>query len=608
VPTVAGLRDAITLLVLVGAIWAACPFPSPLSRGGKLSAWTAAGEQLEWPMDLPAGQPSGPTAQMYLWEQPEEANSGPLLSLEEQILNSTFEACDPQKTGTVAVAHLLAYLEAVTGQGPQDVRLQTLARSLDPYGEGAGATVELDTFLVVMRDWIAACQLQGGLERAEEAAAFGGALASPHLPSACPEAEEPANLESFGGEDPRPEGPATAELLSSLEDLELSNRRLAGENAKLQRSVETAEEGSARLGEEIAALRKQLRSTQQALQVAKALDEELEDLKTLAKSLEEKNRSLMAQARHTEKEQQHLVAEVETLQEENGKLLAERDGVKRRSEELATEKDALKRQLCECEQLICQREAALSERTHHAESLAQTLEEYRATTQELRQEISNLEEQLSQSQEHPEQLLEGAEAGRVGCVMTLPPSLDLEIQALWQEQDAAGSGLSNPLCGVWQWEEAEGEPHEEAEDPARRQRNFQREPGHTLEESQAPPLRLSRRQEEQEDESWILADPSSLLDEHSPGSCPERCQVLPELQRALVPVVRELVPVERSRAAHHCLRPQHSPGIRISQPPLLPTPILGLLLLLLLSALLLSQSPPPTWPHVQLYYLQPPPV
>lgn len=56
--------------------------------------------------------------------------------------------------------------------------------------------------------------------------------------------------------DPRP---ATADLLSSLEDLELSNRRLAGENAKLQRSVETAEEGSARLGEEIAALRKQLR-------------------------------------------------------------------------------------------------------------------------------------------------------------------------------------------------------------------------------------------------------------------------------------------------------------------------------------------------------------
>ncbi|CAO2632819.1 Protein KASH5 [Lemmus lemmus] len=355
---------------------------------------------------------------VYLWEQPEEVTSEPLLSLEEQILNSTFEACDPHKTGTVAVTHLLAYLEAVTGQGPQDVRLQTLARSLDPYGKGDGATVQLDTFLVVMRDWIAACQLHGVPQF----------LKSPESPtsfvcfslSACPEAEEPANLESFEGEDPRPEGPATAELLSSLEDLELSNRRLAGENAKLQHSVETAEEGSARLGEEIASLRKQLRSTQQALQVAKALDEELEDLKTLAKSLEEQNRSLMAQARLTEKEQQHLVAEVETLQEENGKLLAERDGVKRRSEELATEKDALKRQLRECEQLICQREAVLSERTRHAESLAQTLEEYRTTT---------------------------------------------------QKQDASGAGLSSPLYGVWQWEEAE--PHEEAEfpyeDPARGQ-------------------------------------------------------------------------------------------------------------------------------------------
>ncbi|XP_006229261.1 protein KASH5 isoform X5 [Rattus norvegicus] len=597
-----------------GAIWASCPFPNPLRSGEKLRASTAAVEEhQEWPMDLPEGQASGPTAQMYLWEQPEEANSGPLLSLEEQILNSTFEACDPHKTGTVTVAHLLAYLEAVTGQGPQDVRLQTLARSLDPYGEGAGATVELDTFLVVMRDWIAACQLQGGLELAEETA-FGGALASPHLPSACPEAEEPANLESFGGEDPRPEGPATAELLSSLEDLELSNRRLAGENAKLQRSVETAEEGSARLGEEITALRKQLRSTQQALQVAKALDEELEDLKTLAKSLEEQNRSLMAQARHTEKEQQHLVAEVETLQEENGKLLAERDGVKRRSEELATEKDALKRQLCECERLICQREAALSERTRHAESLAQTLEEYRTTTQELRQEISNLEEQLSQSQEGPEELLEGAEAGRVGWIMALPPSLDLEIQALRQGQDAASTGLSSPLCGLWQWEEAE--PQEEAEspseDPARRQTDFQREPVHALEGSRTPCLRLSRRQEEEEEEeSWILADPSSPLGtphrKLAPRSSPKSCHVVPNMQQALMPVVRELVPVGRSQT-QHCLRPRHTPGIRISQHPLVPTPILGLLLLLLVSILLLSQSPPPTWPHLQLYYLQPPPV
>lgn len=59
------------------------------------------------------------------------------------------------------MTHVLAYLEAVTGRGPQDARLQTLACSLDPNGEGPQATVDLDTFLVIMRDWIAACQLDG---------------------------------------------------------------------------------------------------------------------------------------------------------------------------------------------------------------------------------------------------------------------------------------------------------------------------------------------------------------------------------------------------------------------------------------------------------------
>uniref|UniRef100_A0ABI7ZGQ3 Protein KASH5 n=1 Tax=Felis catus TaxID=9685 RepID=A0ABI7ZGQ3_FELCA len=565
-------------------------------------------------MDVPEGQAGGPAAKMYLWDQLEEGSLGTLLSLEEQILNSTFEACDPQRTGIVTVTHVLAYLEAVTGRGSQDARLQTLACNLDPNGEGPQATVDLDTFLVVMRDWIAACQLDGGLELEEETA-FEGALTSQQPPSGCPEAEEPANLESFGGEDPRPELPATADLLSSLEDLELSNRRLAGENAKLQRSVETAEEGSARLGEEIAALRKQLRSTQQALQCAKAVDEELEDLKTLAKSLEEQNRSLLAQARQTEKEQQHLVAEMETLQEENGKLLAERDGVKRRSEELATEKDALKRQLFECERLICQRDAVLSERTQHAESLAKTLEEYRTMTQELRLEISHLEEQLSQIHEGPDELPEGAQVRRAGWTQALPPSLGVEIQAIRQKQEVADSALSSPLCGVWQWEEViiETETDEEAEfppeAPAGAERNFQGEPAHPQGGRKEQSMWLPRRQEEEEAETQANL-PIPLGDPHPgdiPGSLPES-PAKPDLQRALVPVVKELVPVSRPDWGQLCLAPLHPQPLRVTRHPLIPAPVLGLLLLLLLSVLLLGQSPPPTWPHLQLCYLQPPPV
>nr|XP_012609916.1 protein KASH5 isoform X3 [Microcebus murinus] len=583
-------------LSITGALEAAGPFPVPLGERRRLVVSLAAAEHQGWPMDLPEGQAGGPAAEMYLWEQPDEANLKPLLSLEEQILNSTFEACDPQRTGTVTVTHVLAYLEAVTGRGPQDTRLQTLAHSLDPNREGPQARVDLDTFLVVMRDWIAACQLHGGLELEEETA-LEGALTSPQLPSGCPEAEEPANLESFGGEDPRPELPATADLLNSLEDLELSNRRLAGENAKLQRSVETAEEGSARLGEEILALRKQLRSTQQALQFAKAVDEELEDLKTLAKSLEEQNRSLLAQARQTEKEQQHLVTEMETLQEENGKLLSERDGVKRRSEELATEKDALKRQLYECERLICQRDAILSE--------------------ELRLEISRLEERLSQTREGPDELPEEAQARRVGWTNLLPPSLGLEIEAIRQKQEVAAADLASPLCGVWQWEEVINETDEEAEflpeAPGGEQRNFQGEPACPKEERKEPFLWLPRREEEEEADtqtadSQVTADPPIPLGDPHPdisGSPPESCPIQPELQQALVPVMKELVPVHRRPWGQVCLPPQQ---LRVTRHTLIPAPVLGLLLLLLLSVLLLGQSPPPTWPHLQLYYLQPPPV
>ncbi|KAM8964439.1 protein KASH5 isoform 2-T2 [Lycaon pictus] len=593
-------------------------------------------------MDVPEGQAGGPAAKMYLWDQLEEGSLGTLLSLEEQILNSMFEACDTQRTGIVAVTHVLAYLEAVTGRGPQDTRLRTLACNLDPNGEGPQATVDLDTFLAVMRDWIAACQLDGGLELEEETA-FEGALTSQQPPSGCPEAEEPANLESFGGEDPRPEMPATADLLSSLEDLELSNRRLAGENAKLQRSVETAEEGATRLGEEITALRKQLRSTQQALQCAKAVNEELEDLKTLAKNLEEQNRRLLAQARQTEKEQQHLVAEMETLQEENGKLLAERDGVKRRSEELATEKEALKWQLCECERLICQRDAVLSERTHHAEGLAKTLEEYRTTTQELRLEISHLEEKLSQTQEGRDELSEGAQVRRVGWTRLLPPSLGVEIEAiqqkgllLSQKQEVAAAALSSPLCGVWQWEEVAIETDEEAEFPSKAptgaQGNFQGEPAHPHGGRQEQSMWLPRSENEEEvepqtttplqpcEEGTVMDPvqqdslPIPLGDPHPgdiPGSPPES-PAEPELQQALVPVVKELVPVRRpvwgQVHGQLCLPTMYHQPLRVPQHPLIPVPVLGLLLLLLLSILLLGQSPPPTWPHLQLCYLQPPPV
>ncbi|KAF7480420.1 hypothetical protein GHT09_008411 [Marmota monax] len=357
------------------------------------------------------------------------------------------------------------------------------------------------------------------------------------------------------------------------------------------------------------------------------------------------------------------------------------------------------RQLYEYERLICQRDAILSERTRHTESLAKTLEEYRMTTQELRLEISHLEEQLNQTSEGPEELLEEAQARRAGWTTLVPTSLGLEIEAICQKQEMAGSDLSSPLCGVWQWEEVINEPQEETEFSseilAGAQSNPEGETAHLEEGTKAPLLRLPlqqlmrlpamasnwtclgraeigrargsgavtstcviRNREKKglsigagagvlmpsafpESGSCVTTDweagtslrtpfgvqhpvvkephtlapsllttdtPIPLGDPHPeniPGSPPESSSVESEFQQALVPVVKELVPVRRPWG-QCCLHPQR---LRVTQHPLVPAPILGLLLLLLLlSVLLLGQSQPPTWPHLQLCYLQPPPV
>ncbi|XP_074075882.1 protein KASH5 isoform X2 [Macrotis lagotis] len=558
------------------------------------------------------------TESVVLWDQPEDLGLGTTLSLQEQVLNSTFEACDSEKQGVVTVGQVLAYLEAVTGRSPQDSDLCSLAQALDPYGEGPATTVDRATFFSIMQDWIATCQLGPGLELEEEAATEPSLLPS--------DLGDPAQLESYGGEEPGPELPAAAELLSSLEELELSNRRLAGENAKLQRSVETADEGAARLGEELASLRKQLRSSQQALQFAKAVDEELEDMKSLAKSLEEKNRSLVTQARQTEREQQQLVAEVETLQEENGKLLAERDGVKKRSKELAEEKEALRRQLCEYESLICHRDTILSERTNRTENLTEALEEYRGTIQELKQKISHLEEQLSQSREGPEGFQEGAQELAGGWIKLHPQSLCLEIEAIRQRQEMHTSLLS-PLCGSPPWGESLNgmkgagvlcKPLAEKlitvqEKSSESLSSWEEEnswsPG---EKGSCEPWEHPRAVEKGMD-SPDEAGHTTTLGGSQPRdrSCPD-AESLDEATppQILEPILSQLVS-PRKRTNWEQIYPTPLAAQRVRNPSLLKAqpPILGLLvLLLLLSVLVLASSRPLAWPHFQLHYLQPPPV
>nr|XP_042701522.1 protein KASH5 isoform X2 [Chrysemys picta bellii] len=344
---------------------------------------------------------------------------------EEHVLTCTFEACDLEQTGQVSVFHIIEYLQSVTGQSCEEGRLQLLYKMLDP--EERGVTVDLPTFHAVMKNWIADCRQDGGLDSTKERDKFVDNMCLWPSGRRRP-VSSAAQLEGYGGDVSIVNSEEAAALMSSIEDLEYGNKKLAVQNAKLQRTIEAAEELNSRLTEELSQLQGRLRSTQQALEQAKSVANELEDLKAIAKSLEEEKGKLYSQARQLEKEQLCLSLQVDCLQEENRKLLAERDRVKQKVAGLVAEKADLKAQLCEYETLLSCKDTAL--------------------TEELRLEISQLQEQLCQTTEDLAMLPEELPHELKPHVQLPVQPLCVEIEEIQQGRKAEAR-LPNPLCGMW---------------------------------------------------------------------------------------------------------------------------------------------------------------
>nr|XP_056720251.1 protein KASH5 [Euleptes europaea] len=236
--------------------------------------------------------------------------------------------------------------------------------------------------------------------------------------------------------------------MNSIKDLRQGNKQLAVQNIKLQRTIEAAEELNLRLSEEIAELKGKLRGTQQALEQARALANELEDLKSSSRSLEEENSKLRAQGRQLEKELQCLLIQLDNLQEENRKLLLEKESCKNKIKQLCTERAKMKSQLCECENLISCRDNALNKKEKRTEELTVTLDEYQMMVQELKLEVNRLQEQLCHSQEDGEGLpRKSLENVKTCCIQAQAQPLSMEIEES-QKEFGEEDGLPSPLCGT----------------------------------------------------------------------------------------------------------------------------------------------------------------
>ncbi|XP_077168307.1 protein KASH5-like [Paroedura picta] len=306
---------------------------------------------------------------------------------EDDVLKCTFQACDPGETGVVSVFRIIEYLQEMTGQSDEDCRFQSLYRRLDP--EERGIFVEFPTFCQAMKEWIAECQKEG-----EEG----------------------------------------TDVTSSITDLQQGNKQLAMQNAKLQRTIETAEELNLRLSEEIADLKGKLRGNQQALEQARAMADELEDMKFFSRSLEEENRKLHMQGRQLEKEQHCLLSQADKLFDENQMLLQEKENFKDQIRQLSTEKAEMQRQLCECEELISCKNADLDKKEKQVEELTVTLDEYQMMVQELKSDVRRLQEQQGDSYEGEEVLLRGSPENE-NAYHALVPFQPLSVEIEESQQD-----------------------------------------------------------------------------------------------------------------------------------------------------------------------------
>ncbi|XP_014344271.1 protein KASH5 [Latimeria chalumnae] len=364
---------------------------------------------------------------------------------EEDVLNCTFEACNTEGTGQVFVFRIIEYLEDMTGQSCENGQLKLLYNMLDPGKKGIA--VDFNTFYTIMKQWIAQCRQDRVAERSQEEDGFIENIY--FLQAGKKDAAVSSQLEGYGGEMYKPDL-GTADLISNIEDLEQANRKLAEQNAKLQATVEGSEEANAHLSEEISNLKGKLKSSQHALQQARSVAEELEDLKGIVKRLEERKQGLQTHNWQLEKDHQSLSVQLESLQEENCRLRAERECGKRRTEELLTNTAELKNQLYEAQTLACSREVLLLLKINQEEEMKMRVEEYSSIIQELKAEIQRLQEQLNQTYEDPTDGCseEGtAFSSSPVFAVTALQSLHMEIEQIQRKRDASEC-LATPLCGT----------------------------------------------------------------------------------------------------------------------------------------------------------------
>ncbi|XP_013385386.1 lymphoid-restricted membrane protein [Lingula anatina] len=331
------------------------------------------------------------------------------LITEEDIVDTMFDMCDTNKTGTVPVSTLIEMLKSTTGSLSAESQqyLDDLALIFDP--EGKDVSIELEVYREGMMQWIKEIKERSAgvdddncklISVSPEKCSSPQVNTSPHQ-----RVLEHLNGISFGSlEASGCAGDASThewdimELSNKVADLQYHNKKLTDENIKLQVQLENAEESSTLSAQEMEGLKKQLRNMQRIMEKNRELQHEVTDVKNSLALSEENTKVLQKKLAITERENSNLEAQLDQLQKELIQTNCDLDAAKTTHNELLGSLTDFKQLKAKFEEMGRVQEVQLSERCKETEEMKATLDQWKRISEGLRQEKNELELQLIQTQ------------------------------------------------------------------------------------------------------------------------------------------------------------------------------------------------------------------
>uniref|UniRef100_A0A8C5QUB7 EF-hand domain-containing protein n=1 Tax=Leptobrachium leishanense TaxID=445787 RepID=A0A8C5QUB7_9ANUR len=364
---------------------------------------------------------------------------------EEQMLDYAFQVCDSEGRGKVSVIQITEYLESVADPNCDGDRLQSLCTMLDPEDEGA--LMDLETFRTVMAKWIASCCKDGESVTAKNDKKSEETYC--HL-STEKELDSDSHLEGYGGDIQNAIG-ENLDLERQISDLQVANKNLTEQTVKIQKSLDIADETNSQLTEEISDLKSKLKASHQAFLHAKSVRNEIEDMKTLVKTLEDKIAELSSEKKQLDKEKISLRNQLQTFQKENEILFNEKGNCETILNDLRTENSKMEHKLCEYESIISEKDDLLAQKSMQSEERQYLVDEYTIIIQELKIQKSHLQEQLLQTYE--EMALSSHDPLHSLPSKNSAQSVREEIKEVEVSDQNVKSRLSSPLCGILHYSE-----------------------------------------------------------------------------------------------------------------------------------------------------------